>query len=201
MGPHIIWGLGWPVIMDNVEDRQQLIVWDRVQTHKSPRIYDVLQPMSFWMPLCPANANKMLHSMMIAAAPTWWLPSTFGCASQLLCQLPSHCAQSTQVSTGAALLWPCRNIWLLPFANPTSCCQSEENQPYVERWAVRLLLWSVHYHSVVILSHTLSHMACQYLEGYWRPRPGYTCISLHWTLFKDFIFFAPSPSTWPLYSL
>jgi len=78
--------------------------------------------------------------MKIETTPTWWLPYTFVCASQLLCQLPSHCAQSTQVSTEANLLWPHRNVWLLPFANPTSCWQSEENQSDVGRWAVRLLL-------------------------------------------------------------
>lgn len=47
-----------------------------------------------------------------------------GCASQLLCQVTSHCALSTLVSIRAALLWSCRNIRLLPCASPTSSCQS-----------------------------------------------------------------------------
>lgn len=46
------------------------------------------------------------------------------------------------------------------------------------------------------------HITDQFLAGYWRPIQGYTCICLHWVLFKDFIFFASSsPYTWPLYSL
>lgn len=54
----------------------------------------------------------------------------FGCASQFLCQLPSHCVLSGGI---AALLWSCRNIWLLPGANPTSCCQTRRKPTWYRK--------------------------------------------------------------------
>lgn len=82
-----------------------------------------------------------------------------------------------------------------------SICKSnsslpEESQSDMGRWAVKLLLCSLPL-SYYLVTYTISHG----LPMLGRPRPSYTCISLHWMLFKNFIIFALSHSTWPLYSL
>lgn len=156
----------------------------------------------FWMQSCLGNTDQMVHSMIIAVAPTWWLPHTFSCASQLLCQLPSSSAtvqpgeyrskapEAMQKYMSASV---CKSI--IPVRKELIWC----GKTGCEAVAVNCsLLFYCH-----LFSHCVSRSISSGLsmQSHQRPRTGYTCISLHWVLFRDFIFFVTSPSTRHLYSI
>lgn len=102
MGSHSIWGLAQPVITDKVEDRHN---WECVTGSKfinNPRVMTSYKPYCFACHCVQPNRQN-LNSMTIPTVPTQWLPHTFGSARQLLCQLPSHCPQSSHDSTEGTL--------------------------------------------------------------------------------------------------